>query len=180
MTETAGPRRGTHFATFVALVGGIAVVLVAVGLVIGLSQGNDAPPPPPTETPEADVAGRSTEVELSLDVELLGDRIVANGIATVPDGALIAFEVSGPEDCTDCRADGRVPVMGEEFSFSINIAAWTDGEYTVWAAFQPVIDGGSQPQEVIDRYGESGEHITGDTVEEDGLTWVEVETTVSP
>jgi hypothetical protein len=134
-------------------------------------------------------------VALSVAPRAVEQAIVIEGTTDLPDGALIAYEVTHDafgtsddlQDSTwDLFADGSVPVQGGRYSVNVPVAGWPSGRVTVWVAFQTVlgatIDGqpaDGQPADVIERYGNMGENLTGSNVSESGDSKrVELEQTI--
>lgn len=114
--------------------------------------------------PEAD----RTDVMLTVTAETVGDMVEVSGRATVPDGALIAYEVRHLEQF-DHWEEGQFTVTDESYSGQIDVADFPAGEVEVWVAFQTILGTTvEQPPEVIELYGEMGEHLTGPNVEEVG------------
>lgn len=163
---------GRSVASVAILAGIVAVVVVGGAIALAVMQDDSAPEAMATPTPAEVTHG--TDVELTLDAELSGGRLAIGGVATVPDGALISYELEGPEDCPeDCHVEGRTPVRDGEYSVSIDVSGWGDGNYEVYAAFITNMADATQPDAVLELYGESGESMTGDTVVRDGVTIVE-------
>jgi len=135
------------------------------------------------ETEEA--AEPSRVVELDADGVVEDDVLRVEGTATVPDGALITYEVGDPSDVLAddemAFAAGNAAVTDESFAFEVPVEGWPRGRVNVWVAFQTVVGLDEQPAEVIELYGELGEHMEGDDVIEPDfatLRRVEVEFTV--
>lgn len=148
-----------------------ALVLLVAGIAGGASSATAATDPPPVVialTPtrtSGSPAGPPT--------------VTVSGTATVPDGALLAWEVTLPR-CSDlaCYKQGLVKVKGGAFSKKVRIpqtimAAGSPAD--VWVAFQ-TITGTShpQPRSVVKAYGASGERITGTQVTGDSIRRAEV------
>ncbi len=100
-----------------------------------------------------------------------------SGTATVPDGALIVYEVTQfpSDDLADDRlAEGSAPVKGGRYTAAVDVADFHSGQAEVWVAFQTI----GQPDEVTALYGDEGQQITGDVSEAGNLRRVEVTTSV--
>jgi len=117
-----------------------------------------------------------TVVELTLDAEINEDMVVFYGETNLPDGAIITYEVFHEEDVNQFEA-GNVKVEKGRYDEEVLVTDWTEGEITVWVSFQTVLDTStSQPDEVIEIFGEMGENIDGDhVIEIETMKLVELE-----
>ncbi|MFA9445328.1 hypothetical protein [Egicoccus sp. AB-alg6-2] len=147
--------------------------------------GTDAEPaeddssPATTVDPEdvEDVEETSTDVAVTVSATVEDGAVTAEGTATVPDGALLAFELRHDE--TFEVIDGYTEVQDGTYTFSQDLGDWPAGDVEVWVAFQTELVGAEQPAEVRERYGENGEGMTGDQVTTDGyVTRVDATDTV--
>ena len=142
------------------------------------------------EEPEADtrIGEHDTVVALFASGSVEGDVLTVQGTATVPDGALVAYEVGDPT--LDAAGDEDAFVIGEavvndkSFAFEVPIEGWSGESVNVWVAFQTLLGGqAQQPAEVIELYGTMGEHMKGDIAvtqtAEGQLRWVETEFAVA-
>jgi hypothetical protein len=138
------------------------------------------------EEPEADTPAEQTDTVVALYARgsIEGDVLKVSGTATVPDGALVVFEVGDPTLETaggkPAFAVGEAAVNDESFAFELPIEGWPGEGVIVWVAFQTLLGtDAEQPAEVIELYGEMGEYIKGDVVvtqiAEGQLRWVETE-----
>jgi len=167
--------------------GGIVVILVIIAAAVGAS-GDDgatstwstmAQTPtsssttvPTSATSASTVHTTSTTVFVSKVVNLSAhgtcvDNIVSvQGTASVPDGALISYEVGDAfVDAADgypAISDGTVPVSGGRFFFEVDISDFPTSMRVVpiWIGFQMI----GQPKYVINLYGENGEKMLGQQV----------------
>jgi hypothetical protein len=66
-------------------------------------------------------------------------------------------------------ADGHIPVRDGRFTHSLDLSAWPTGQVEVWLAFQTILGTSvKQPDAVVARFGEMGEHLTGPNVSTSG------------
>ncbi|MBI1181240.1 MAG: hypothetical protein GC201_11835 [Alphaproteobacteria bacterium] len=108
-----------------------------------------------------------TAVAIAVDAVLSGDTLSIDGKATVPDGAWIvyaAYRVETPQT----RETGYARVADGRFSATADVSGWPAGAIQVDAHFQTMLPAKRQPPAVIERYGESGERMTGPSVVEGG------------
>ncbi len=182
MPDRPGLPHGKNLVLLAGLTGGIAGIVLVIAIVFAVTQDDDILVPTPTPGNGAIGANdvESTQVDLAIRSQLDGGRLLVEGTITVPDGALVKYEITGPEDCDECFAEGRVPVSDQAFRLSRDVSAWPDGTYEIRTSFQTVLNGETQPGRIIELYGETGERMTGDTIEEDGYTRVEAVDTVTP
>ena len=129
-------------------------------------------------------ADDSQAVALTMEARVEDRSIVVEGTTDLPDGALIAYEVTHDDFATsdatmDLFADGTVPVDGGSYSVTTPVPDWPPGDVTVWVAFQTLL-ASDQPADVVERYGVMGEHLSGSNITESGgLKRVELERTIS-
>ena len=139
-------------------------------------------------TPE-EPAGSSTLVVLDASGRVESDVLYVEGTATVPDGALLIGVADNrtratPDDAwtiTD-RGYSSAEVFDEAFAFQVSVEGWEGDSVRVWIAFFTGIafeaeDGSAveQPAEVIELYGETGEHMEGDIREVEDMNAVVIE-----
>jgi hypothetical protein len=116
----------------------------------------------------AQAAQTARPVELTLSPRLSGRRLYIEGTATVPDGALIAFEVT-PVDPGVETVEGTTAVRDSAFSEVVELTGWPPGEMEVWVAFQTILgSNGSQPDRVLELYGPMGKRVVGAQVQQVG------------
>ena len=142
-----------------------------------------------TETTPVEPTGADPFVELDAWGRVEDDTLVVEGTATVPDDAMLAYVVipmaGDGELIQETRTQSVTYVRNEEFSFRVPVAEWEGDKLNVWVAFYTTVTdttGGGvtieQPAEVIQRYGEKGEFIEGETRQLGDVTIVEVAFTV--
>lgn len=130
------------------------------------------------------------EVLLTAEAEISGESLIISGTATVPDGALIAYEITDSawreggfdEDGNPLGQwiEGNVPVESGTYSTKVNTNEMSPGEIEIWLAFQTILSGAEQPPEIVELYGSMGESITGpDVIETGGMKRVETTVTVT-
>jgi hypothetical protein len=116
-------------------------------------------------------------------VQVGAGALEISGTATVPDGALIYYDVTQvlPGDDIPVRGtSGDTPVKGGQYRVVVaadDAAEWDElrpGPADVWVAFQTI----GQPDEVTALYGDEGQQITGDVSEAGNLRRVEATTSV--
>lgn len=109
-----------------------------------------------------------THVELDATAGWSGDTLVVNGHATVPDGALVSWEITHTRRW-DVQEDGTSAVEGGQFGFTLDAHDWPKGPVEVWLGFQTILGASvHQPEHVIAVYGHNGEHMIGDQVVDTG------------
>ena len=140
-----------------------------------------------TSSPEESATPVSTDVSMNTQASVLGDTLTIDGEITVPDGALLTYQILySNEDWTktvliEPRDQGPIEVTDNKFEKEIDISEIPDGEeFSVWVAFDAISQTSfTQPQEIKDLYGELGEKITGSQAVKSGYGYrVEVETNV--
>lgn len=111
----------------------------------------------------------ATRVEVEAEPRWEQQTLRVDGRATVPDGAMMSWQVTHALHPSFCE-DGVAEVTDGRFTFTVDTGEWPHGDVEVWVAFQTVpMTGASQPDAVIARYGRKGEHITGDQVVDAGV-----------
>ncbi len=120
--------------------------------------------------------GGSTEndVSFTMDAEIQGQELTISGAATVPDGAIICYEVTASDRVVLGNfARGGIKVDDGSYLAAIDISEFEPSELQVWAAFQTVMasSSGKQPPEIIEQYGEAGEKMTGEQVVKSGALY---------
>lgn len=112
-----------------------------------------------------DAAGVALTAEASREAGVLA----VAGQATVPDGALVSWQVTHALH-PSFREDGTAEVAGGRFTVTLDTSGWPPGELEVWLGFQTVpATGARQPDAVIARYGHKGERMVGDQVVDAGV-----------
>lgn len=110
-----------------------------------------------------------TRVDLDANPRWDDATLVVVGSATVPDGALVSWEVTHQLH-PSFTEHGTAEVAAGVFEFTLDAVTWPRGSVRLWLGFQTVLSSTvQQPRHVIDRYGQKGEHITGDQVAEAGV-----------
>ncbi len=130
--------------------------------------------PKKVSTPTASTGVQPVEVTLS--AERSGEDIVISGTATVPDGALICYEVvhdygDEPWPAEPYFTEGNIEVQNGRYS--ARVPGVPPGSNEVWVAFQTIVSGADQPAWVADTYGELGEKMKGDVTQSGNMTRVE-------
>jgi hypothetical protein len=148
------------------------VLVLVLTLVVGC--GTTTTEKPKTEKPTAKQSEPTKPDDTYVELELTsasrqGSDILFEGTTNLPDGALIAYEVTN--DNATYFVDGNATVAGGKFQGTA--AAAPEGPIEVWVAFQTIVAGATQPAEIIDTYGELGENITGDVTKTGDMTRVE-------
>lgn len=111
----------------------------------------------------------STRVELDADAHWDDGTLVVVGGATVPDGALVSWEVTHQLH-RSFKEHGTAEVEAGAFRFTLDAGTWPAGSVQLWLGFQTVLSSTvQQPQHVTARYGHRGEHLTGEQVVEAGV-----------
>jgi hypothetical protein len=114
-------------------------------------------------------------VELNLEAEMEGEIVKIKGDTNLPDGALLAYEISHVDatfvDTTfveDLFKEGSVTVKNGQYEAEFDLTGWPKGKISVWVSFQTMLAHGEQPEHVIGKYGETGENIEGENVDDLG------------
>lgn len=111
----------------------------------------------------------STGVALDAAARRDAGALVVDGRATVPDGALVSWQVTHALH-PSFREDGAAEVTGGRFTVTLDTSGWPPGELEVWLGFQTVpATGARQPDAVIARFGHKGERMAGDQVVDAGV-----------
>jgi hypothetical protein len=117
--------------------------------------------------------GQSVTLTLSLGVN--GTVLNIHGMTNLPDRTILLYKVSrvAPDPIS---TEGTLAVLNGEYATQVDLSGWTSGPVEVWVGFQTRPGGNlEQPQEVIERYGETGENLHGENViETDGVKRIEV------
>jgi hypothetical protein len=107
-------------------------------------------------------------------VRLEGRSLVVDGTTTLPDGAVLDYGVT-LDDLTEPSISNVMTVQNGRFGFAEDLTGWPAGPASLGIGFG-VGWGTQQPQSVVDRYGVSGERMTGPQVWNDsGDTMLEVD-----
>jgi hypothetical protein len=114
-------------------------------------------------------------VQLSLLPYIAGKLLIVEGFTDLPNRAILMYEVSEVSP-NPTVVEGTVPVLDGRYARQVNLTGWHAGAITVWVGFQTQLDGAEQqPIEVIERFGEMGEFLYGENVNEtDGFKRVEI------
>lgn len=107
-------------------------------------------------------------VELSASAQQEGNALHLSGDTNLPDGAIILYELSHEHPESPLH-QGRFVVEDGHFGGQIDLPTGLDEDATVQLSFQVVMDDGSQPADLIDRFGAFGENMTGELVAEGEL-----------
>ena len=131
---------------------------------------------------------RSRLVELDASGSIDDDVLTVEGTLTVPDGAFVAYSVDnrmqetpGGELVATERVLSATEVRDETFAFQVPVEGWEGDSVYVAIAFltryalEMDIGVVEQPAEVVELYGERGEHMEGDVTVEDDSRWIETE-----
>ena len=107
-------------------------------------------------------------VELSLNPRIQGNLLIIEGRTDLPNRALLMYEVS--QVSTNPKvANGTMPVQESRYLRQVDLTGWHAGTIEVWVGFQMLLGSNeNQPEEVMERFGEMGEHLYGDNVTENG------------
>lgn len=132
----------------------LAALLRLFALLLPLMAGATGPP-------------AAAPVDLAVLATVESDVLRIHGKATVPDGSWIFYAAWQPDE-PEARANGFTRVREEQFEAEIGVRGWPAGEIAVDAHFQMLLPGLRQPPDVIERYGRSGERMTGDAVIDGG------------
>lgn len=162
----------------------LSVAVLAVSLLAGCGS-STTPQSGKSSPPEAEKWDTSTDsrvVRIEVNGTVDGDTLTVSGTATVPDGALIAWEagdaLTNKPGGQMAFEDGTALVTGGAFTFDVNVEGWPSA-IKVWVAFQTILGTSTkQPPEVVALYGEQGELMEGDTVTSGTLKRVEKEIVV--
>jgi hypothetical protein len=124
----------------------------------------------PEEVEEEPIYKLPDVVTLTLEGKRENGDIIFYGTSNLPDGVLLSYEVSIPETLQEEEyiwEDGILEI--EDCQFLGEVSNFPEGEVEVWVAFQTILGTElSQPQEVIEKYGEMGENINGENIYEVG------------
>lgn len=114
-------------------------------------------------------------VHLTLSASLIGDLLTIEGTTDLPNRTILMYKVS-PVAPDPISTDATVAVLDGRYAAQVDLSGWPSGTVEVWVGFQMFLSNGqTQPQEVIERYGERGEYLYGENVTENsGLKRVEV------
>lgn len=137
-------------------------------------------------------------VELTLDASLQGSELVVQGTTSLPDGALISYEVTGRgkntsnypgvqglDDSPGFVFEGTVPVKDGRYRGAVDFSHLPGQEAVekigVWVAFQTLLGASAkQPDAIVEEFGQMGEKLTGSNVTKAGaLKRVELTATVA-
>jgi hypothetical protein len=118
-------------------------------------------------------------VHLTLNPSMQGSLLIVEGRTDLPNRALLLYEVTEISAAPRTES-GTMPVLDGRYARQVDITGWTADTILIWVGFQTLLQGDEQqPEEVIARFGEMGEFLSGDNVTEaNGLKRVEVSQTV--
>ncbi|WP_067842694.1 hypothetical protein [Amphibacillus sediminis] len=112
-------------------------------------------------------------VDISLVASVEDDQVFISGETNLPDGALLLIEIEHLE-ASPFYFEGILEIQNGSFNGSTSIAGAPSGNIEVWVAFSPGLTKVTQPQKIIDQYGEIGELLTGENVMEyDSIRYIE-------
>ena len=145
----------------------LVIVLLSFSLI---SCGKQVDTTATTKVAEAATSKYPDIVKLTLDGERKGSDIIFYGTTNLPDGVLLAYEVSLPETLLEEEyfwEEGRLTIKDGKYSGKISNVPEGKGKAEIWVAFQTILGTDvedKQPQGVMDKYGELGEKMKGDNV----------------
>jgi hypothetical protein len=114
------------------------------------------------------------EASITPVVRLDGRSLVVDGTTTLPDGAILDYGVT-LDDRTEPSISQVMTVQNGRFGFAADLTGWPAGHASLGIGFG-IGWGTPQPQAVVDRFGASGERMTGRQVWTDsGDTMLEVD-----
>ncbi|HUM44336.1 MAG TPA: hypothetical protein PKI14_15435 [Fervidobacterium sp.] len=121
--------------------------------------------------------GDGETVELNLEPKMEGERLTIIGNTNLPDGAMLAYEISHVDApfVEGFFKDGSVTVKNGQYEAEFDLTGWPKGKISVWVSFQTILAHGEQPEHVIEKYGEMGEYIEGENVDLGALKRVAIE-----
>ena len=147
------------------------VIFVAVAVAVGCSE-------PEGATIDSD---GSETVSLSVEHRSEWRQLWIQGATDLPDGAFLNYSVThelaesrppDPRPATNLLESGRATVKDGQFWSTINTLNWPNGNVRVLVQFPFP----PQPPPIESRYGQMGEHLTGENVTTlAGMKAVEVE-----
>ena len=124
----------------------------------------------PAAGPDTDVElGGGATVVLAVDHRSRWRELRIEGTTDLPDGAVVSYRVThalaaelSPSEwpAKNLIADGTAVVQESQYWARLNTTYWPTGSVRVEVQF-PIAP---QPTTVRERYGEFGEHLTGDNV----------------
>jgi len=121
------------------------------------------------------------DVIISFEPSINGKTLTISGKATVPDGALISYEVQSKDfSVPEAFVDGNAEVKDGKWTATIDLSKFPRGEIEIRVAFQTGVRNGTQPPEILRIYGEMGEKITGPQTQKSGdITRAEIVKTIN-
>jgi len=143
----------------------LVIVLLSFSLI---SCGKQVDTTTTTKVAEAATSKYPDIVELTLDGERKGSDVIFYGTTNLPDGVLLAYEVSLPETLLEEEyfwEEGRLTIKDGKYSGKVSNVP--EGKAEIWVAFTTILGTDvedKQPQGVIDKYGAGGEKMKGDNV----------------
>ncbi|MBT9133096.1 MAG: hypothetical protein DDT32_02059 [Syntrophomonadaceae bacterium] len=138
------------------------VVLLTILLLVVIPSGCGAP------AQEVD-----TNVQITLERQVDKDGVHVWGTTTLPDGAILFIQISslapsGLIEWTGVAWD-TIEVKGRQYSAYFNLKEWRfePGKKRIWVAFiiRSLPGGKSQPGFIIEAFGEKGENMKGELVD---------------
>lgn len=144
----------------------IWAVVAILCLVLSVTNcgGGGSLPESPAQAPSSSTSPQALppDVIISYNISFNGTAMVITGQASVPDGALLTYEVTSKPFVIDASADGVAEVKDGRWSATVDLSNFPHGRIEIWVAFQTALGTtGEQPANIIDLYGEDGERITG-------------------
>ncbi|GAB4321003.1 MAG: hypothetical protein Kow0010_01140 [Dehalococcoidia bacterium] len=101
-------------------------------------------------------------VDIGADGRVEGDKLLIRGFANVPDGALIAVQVTeAPSGAI--LVSTTTEAAGGTFTLTVDIAG-RGPRFDVWVAFQDYLVNVRQPEHVRAIYGDRFEYLDGENV----------------
>jgi len=111
-------------------------------------------------------------IALTLDASLEGNDLTISGTTGLPDGALLGYAVRHEQMAIDTETpewmlftEGAVTISDGRFRTVVDASALDPGEFAVSVAFTVDLPkGASQPDEVLERFGQRCEKLNGPNV----------------
>lgn len=115
------------------------------------------------------------EAELDYDISVDEEVVEITGETNLEDGTLIGYEIDNYQTTESMSEDeffidGDMEVNDGEFSAEIDISDEAVEGHLIeaWIGFIP----GVQPDEIREEYGDGGEYLEGDLVDDDGRIYI--------
>lgn len=147
----------------------LALAIALIWAALGGCTGGGSPTLPDRALDASPVANRTPwprqslpTVDLHADGRVEGGRLSISGVATVPDGALIAIQVAeSPSGAI--LASTTTEVEAGTFALTIDVTG-RGPQFHVWVAFQDYLVNVRQPEHVRAIYGDRFEYLAGENV----------------